>query len=67
MNNIKPYTTYKPSGIAWLGDIPEHWEILSFKNILTERNEKNDPIRSTERLSLSIEKGVTLYSEKLLI
>ena len=64
MNNIKPYTTYKPSGIAWLGDIPEHWEILSFKNILTERNEKNDPIRSTERLSLSIEKGVTLYSEK---
>ena len=26
MQTIKPYTTYKPSGIAWLGDIPEHWE-----------------------------------------
>lgn len=26
MNNIKPYPKYKPSGIAWLGDIPEHWE-----------------------------------------
>ena len=26
MENIKPYNKYKPSGIAWLGDIPEHWE-----------------------------------------
>ncbi len=26
MNNLKPYSKYKPSGIAWLGDIPEHWE-----------------------------------------
>jgi type I restriction enzyme S subunit len=23
---LKPYNKYKPSGIAWLGDIPEHWE-----------------------------------------
>lgn len=61
---MKPYTKYKPSGIAWLGDIPEHWEVESFKNILTERNEKNDPIISTEILSLSIDKGVTLYAEK---
>lgn len=28
MNNIKPYTKYKPSGIAWLGDIPQHWEVV---------------------------------------
>lgn len=26
MNDLKPYTKYKPSNIAWLGDIPEHWE-----------------------------------------
>ena len=26
MENIKPYNKYKSSGIAWLGDIPEHWE-----------------------------------------
>jgi type I restriction enzyme, S subunit len=64
MNNLKPYTKYKPSNIAWLGDIPEHWEVESFKNILTERNEKNNPIISKEILSLSIDKGVTLYAEK---
>ena len=28
MNNLKPYTKYKPSNIAWLGDIPEHWEVI---------------------------------------
>lgn len=64
MENIKPYTKYKPSGITWLRDIPEHWKVESFKNILTERNEKNNPIKTKEILSLSIDKGVTLYAEK---
>jgi type I restriction enzyme S subunit len=30
---MKKYDTYKPSGVAWLGDIPEHWEALSNKHI----------------------------------
>lgn len=54
----------KDSGVDWIGEIPEHWVIETFKNILTERNKKNYPIKSRERLSLSIDKGVTLYSEK---
>jgi type I restriction enzyme S subunit len=61
---VQLYEKYKDSGVTWLGDIPEHWEVESFKNILTERNEKNEPIRSKEILSLSIDKGVTLYAEK---
>lgn len=31
--NQKPYPTYKPSGVAWLGAIPEHWEIRRLKRI----------------------------------
>jgi type I restriction enzyme S subunit len=54
----------KDSGVEWIGEIPEGWEVESFKNILIERNQKNIPIISKERLSLSIDKGVTLYSEK---
>lgn len=23
----KPYPKYKPSGVDWLGDVPEHWEV----------------------------------------
>lgn len=33
MNRIKPYKKYKPSDIAWLGDIPEHWEVRKARNI----------------------------------
>ncbi|SDR67083.1 type I restriction enzyme, S subunit [Polaribacter sp. KT25b] len=61
---MKRYSKYKDSGIAWLREIPEQWRIESFKNILKERNEKNNPIRTKEILSLSINKGVTLYAEK---
>ena len=61
---VQKYAEYKDSGVEWLGDIPEHWKVESFKNILTERNEKNHPIRTKEILSLSIDKGITLYAEK---
>ncbi|PFQ80874.1 restriction endonuclease subunit S [Priestia megaterium] len=29
----------RPSGIAWVGDIPEHWDIKRNKNLLTLRKE----------------------------
>ena len=54
----------KDSGVAWIGMVPNEWTLLPFRRVLKERNEKNTPIKSTERLSLSIELGVTLYSEK---
>jgi len=61
---VERYKNYKDSEIEWLGQIPKHWKIESFKHILTERNEKNTPIKTKEILSLSIDKGVTLYAEK---
>lgn len=27
------YPTYKPSGVEWLGDVPEHWEVRRLKHI----------------------------------
>lgn len=29
----KPYPAYKDSGIEWLGEIPEHWEVIRLKYI----------------------------------
>ena len=54
----------KDSGVEWIEMVPKEWTLLPFRRVLKERNEKNTPIKSTERLSLSIELGVTLYSEK---
>jgi type I restriction enzyme S subunit len=33
MSRLEKYTTYKDSGVEWLGEIPEGWETLSNKNI----------------------------------
>jgi type I restriction enzyme S subunit len=32
-NNIQTYKAYKDSGVAWLGEIPEHWELKRLKYI----------------------------------
>jgi type I restriction enzyme S subunit len=31
MVNYKPYPKYKPSGVEWIGDIPEGWEAKKIK------------------------------------
>ena len=61
---LDPNVEMKDSGVEWIGKIPKHWCYLAFRNVLFERTEKNDPICTNERLSLSIDKGVTLYAEK---
>lgn len=43
MKTIKPYTKYKPSGIAWLGDIPEHWQISKAKHVLFQKKKTLNP------------------------
>lgn len=54
----------KDSGIPWIGEIPKEWEIKPLKYVLNKRNEKNKPIKSKERLSLSIDIGITKYEDK---
>ena len=54
----------KDSEIKWIGELPEHWKIEPLKYNFNRRSERNNPIKTIERLSLSIDKGVTLYSEK---
>ena len=28
---MKPYASYKPSGVPWLGDIPGHWRVMPIR------------------------------------
>jgi type I restriction enzyme, S subunit len=39
----KAYPKYKSSGIDWIGDIPEHWEIKKLKYILYLRSGETPP------------------------
>mgnify|MGYP003263285672 CR=1 FL=1 len=36
------YEKYKDSGIAWIGEIPEHWELRKGKNLFRLRNSKGN-------------------------
>jgi type I restriction enzyme S subunit len=63
-NTTKRYDKYKPSGVEWLGDIPEDWEILPIRAIFEERNEKNDGPKTDFILSVTKDRGVIPYDEK---
>lgn len=48
---LDPNVKMKPSGIDWIGDIPEHWEMKRLKTILSVKDKRNtDP----EALLLSV-------------
>lgn len=39
---MKPYPDYKPSGVAWLGDVPGHWEVEKIKHLASLVGSKID-------------------------
>ena len=52
---LDPQAPLRPSGIPWIGNIPEHWERQRCKDILTESKEQvGDKCDSYTLLSLTI-------------
>ena len=35
VTKYKPYPTYRPSGVKWLGEMPAHWKVRRLKSIAT--------------------------------
>lgn len=56
---LNPDVKMKDSGIPWIGMIPDHWEVVRIKAILSESKEKTDFDGGT-LLSLSQYTGITL-------
>lgn len=50
------YESYKNSGVEWLGEIPEHWNLGRLGSILNPVSSKNHPNQTL--LSITREKGV---------
>ena len=38
---LNPNAPMKDSGVEWIGDIPEHWQMKRLKYVLDERNERS--------------------------
>lgn len=43
MTAHKPHAAMKDSGVAWLGKIPKHWDIVQSRRMFDERKEKARP------------------------
>ena len=75
MNNqltINNYPSYKDSGVEWLGDMPEHWEIKRLKEVLDEviygTSEKTKEVGKYEVLGMGdIEEGKISFPRKRFI
>ncbi len=51
----KPYPAYKPSGVEWLGDVPEHWEVAPLR--------RRWEVRDCKHLTVPfVEDGIPLIS-----
>lgn len=58
---MQRYEAYKPSGVEWLGDIPENWDVCRNIGLFDERKEINRP--DMELLSVTINRGVIRQEE----
>ncbi len=37
VENLKPYQKYKDSGLPWLGQVPEHWNLIPNRGLIKRR------------------------------
>jgi type I restriction enzyme S subunit len=57
----KKYDNYKPSGVEWLGDVPQHWEVKPLFSMSKLKSETN--FTDLELLSVYLNKGVIRFKD----
>lgn len=56
IDGLKQYPAMKDSGVPWLGEIPEYWDVLPNRALFIEIKDREHP--DEEMLSVTITKGV---------
>jgi len=66
---MTPYPKYKPSGIEWIGDIPEKWDIKPVKYLLQKGKEgiRIGPFGSSLRAEFITLSGLKVYGQENII
>jgi type I restriction enzyme S subunit len=62
---LQRYSAYKDSGVEWLGQVPEHWEVIPGFTILKESKTKNIGLIEKTVLSLSYGNVIVKSADKL--
>jgi type I restriction enzyme, S subunit len=61
--DLKPYSSYRDSGVPWLGKVPKQWEVLPHRAVFKEMNKRDLP--QEDMLSVTINRGVIKQSDLL--
>lgn len=62
IEGLRPYPEMKPSGLAWLGDVPSHWDVLRSKYSFREVDYRSATGQETH-LSMSQRLGLVPASQ----
>ena len=63
IDRLKPYPTMKDSGVPWLGQVAENWDVLQNRAFFDEVKERDYP--QEPMLSETITRGVIRQRELL--
>jgi len=67
---LNPIAKMKDSGVEWIGEIPENWEIVKIRRVLTKLEQGDSPTISNKEtgsyvIKLSAIKGGRYYPEEI--
>lgn len=65
ISGLMPYSSYKESGLLWLGKVPEHWELRPAFGAYDPNHELNRGMKEKTVLSLSYGRIIIKPPEKL--
>jgi type I restriction enzyme S subunit len=62
----KPYRKYRDSGVAWLGEVPEHWEVKRLKTSAQYRVSNVDKVPSENELLVRLCNYTDVYNNEFI-
>ncbi len=61
---LNPNASLKDSGVEWIGEIPEHWEIKKLKYLINKDGFIRGPFGSSLKIEFFVENGYKVYAQK---
>ena len=44
IGSLNPYSAYRDSGVAWLGEVPAHWEVRKLRSLYGQHGSGTTPV-----------------------
>jgi type I restriction enzyme S subunit len=65
-SELRPYPAYKNSGVPWLGEVPEHWEVRRVRNAAEMRVSNVDKHTKGDEVPVRLCNYVDVYKHDLI-